>query len=522
MARYPLNVTVTDRAGNVRRGAEVLVIERQSGLPAAVYETEAGPVPADNPSTTPIDGKVTFWVEPGRYMWTFSYRGFTSDPEPFDTPLQGEPGPAGAAGLPGDPGEPGPAGAAGPQGDPGPPGAGAQGPAGPKGDPGDDGLPGVQGLAGAAGPQGDAGPQGLKGDKGDPGDQGLQGLQGPAGAAGAQGDPGAQGPPGEPGGSTGLLDSWRGDWSDAADYVSGDVVYHEGTSWLAQGDPALGVEPGTELAGAPPDYLGAYPAKALTTVDQLGFATGAGPIGVPGALVSGRATDAWVFRLSSGGVVAIRVSQVGDVIWDSFATLVDEAGAQVAYGDDNPPSSHPLISVNLAAGVYYYLFQPLYATIGQADLRLELGGAAALDPYFTGDPAWTPAALKGERGGFAARATVDIELPALAAGAEVEVDLNLHPSVRVLAIQSTKAARVRAYASDTYRDADAARAVGIDPTGDHGLLLDFVLTAADLAWMLSPTADLYSSDGSSTLRFLVKNDADTAGLTATLTYVRTE
>lgn len=157
MARSPLIVTITDRAGNVLRGAQVLVLERESGLPAETYQTEDGPEPQDNPSTTPLDGKVTFWVDPGRYQWTFTYRGFTSDPEPFDSTAGG----VGSEGPPGADGAPGPPGPAGADGAPGPAGAdGAPGPA------GADGLPGAPGPAGADGAPGPAGADGAPGPQG--------------------------------------------------------------------------------------------------------------------------------------------------------------------------------------------------------------------------------------------------------------------------------------------------------------------------------------------------------------------
>ena len=491
MARYPLNVTVTDRAGNVRRGAEVLVTERQSGLPAAVYETEADPAPADNPSTTPIDGKVTFWVEPGRYTWTFSYRGFTSEPEPFDTPLQGEPGPAGPAGGAG------PAGPQGLQGDPGPAGVGAQGPPGPKGDPGDDGLQGDPGPPGAAGPQGDAGPQGVEGPAGGVGPAGPKGDTGDAGPAGPEGAQGLPGVPGADGASGGF--DWRGDWT-AQLYPAGAVVRHADALWIAMDTAPGGDEPGASsdhpVLSLPP-YAG-HPSEPLGTA--------------PDNWTCGGTPDTFAFYyfdLATDGTLTVdKEPGLGGA---GVMTIRDAGGTQRHSGSDDAAN------VNLVAGRYFISIEPNNAIPESGTVRIVLG-TASLAPITS---SWDRL-VYDSAGSLPVRATVNIALPALAAGAEVEHDLNLHPSVRVLAIESTKAARVRAYASDAYRDADAARAVGVDPAGDHGLLLDFALTADDLAWMLSPTADLYSSDGSSTLRFLVKNDGATVGVTVTLTYVRTE
>jgi Major tropism determinant N-terminal domain/Collagen triple helix repeat (20 copies) len=132
-----------------------------------------------------------------------------------------------------------------------------------------------------------------------------------------------------------------------------------------------------------------------------------------------------------------------------------------------------------------------------------------------------PVGPTGSAGGFSSRTTEVIVLNSLAANAEIEVDLPLFVGVRILRVQSTKKARIRAYADDTYRDADAPRLVGVDPTGDHGVLLDFNLDT-DLDIWTSPVPELYTTDGSSTQRLLVKNQDLTTGLTVTLTYVRNE
>lgn len=65
---------------------------------------------------------------------------------------------------------------------------------------------------------------GAKGDKGDKGDQGIQGIQGP------KGDSGPAGPQGSPG----LV--WKGYYDTKANYAAGDVVFLNGTSYVATED----------------------------------------------------------------------------------------------------------------------------------------------------------------------------------------------------------------------------------------------------------------------------------------------
>jgi hypothetical protein len=82
--------------------------------------------------------------------------------------------------------------------------------------------------------------------------------------------------------------------------------------------------------------------------------------------------------------------------------------------------------------------------------------------------------------------------------------------------------RVRMYLSEAQRDADVARPAGTDPTGDHGLLLDVVLTAGDLDIGLAPPAllvdpDLHTSEG---IPIRVENlDAATETRTVTINIV---
>jgi|SRR5690625_1486663 len=98
---------------------------------------------------------------------------------------------------------------------------------GPQGDPGPQGEPGPQGGPGPEGPQGEPGPQG------DPGPEGPEGPQGEPGEPGEQGE---QGPPGE------FLERWQGDWTSEGTYGEGDLVGHQGSTYVADSDPGS-VEP---------------------------------------------------------------------------------------------------------------------------------------------------------------------------------------------------------------------------------------------------------------------------------------
>lgn len=94
---------------------------------------------------------------------------------------------------------------------------------------------------------------------------------------------------------------------------------------------------------------------------------------------------------------------------------------------------------------------------------------------------------------------------------------------RVYKVAGDRACRVRLYTTTAKRDADASRAIGVDPTGDHGLLMDVVLTASVLSLELSPIVDGYLPGTAGTLPITIDNLSGSTGtVTATLTYVRAE
>lgn len=94
---------------------------------------------------------------------------------------------------------------------------------------------------------------------------------------------------------------------------------------------------------------------------------------------------------------------------------------------------------------------------------------------------------------------------------------------RLYKIVTDQEARIRLYTTTAKRDADAARPVGTDPTGDHGVILDVVTTASVLSLELSPTVDAYLPGTAGTVPITVDNlSGGTTAILVTFTYVRTE
>jgi hypothetical protein len=111
----------------------------------------------------------------------------------------------------------------------------------------------------------------------------------------------------------------------------------------------------------------------------------------------------------------------------------------------------------------------------------------------------------------------------LATGASEAYTIAVAAGMRAIRVSSTRPAWLRVYASSAYRTSDAARLITADPTGDHGVLLEVVTTAAISSLLLSPASDMHSSDGSANLYASVVNqDVSTGTVGITLTYLRTE
>lgn len=127
--------------------------------------------------------------------------------------------------------------------------------------------------------------------------------------------------------------------------------------------------------------------------------------------------------------------------------------------------------------------------------------------------------------GGATRGDVSVTTASLADGATQTGVITLGKSSLVLKFTGSCACRIRLYSTAAYRTADAARAPGTDPTGEHGVMLDIVLPAGNLTWDLSPLAAVTNDDGPaiSDIYYAIKNmSGAAAAVTATLTRITLE
>lgn len=119
-------------------------------------------------------------------------------------------------------------------------------------------------------------------------------------------------------------------------------------------------------------------------------------------------------------------------------------------------------------------------------IRVEDGTAVAGPQGEQGDPG--PAGDPGDPGADAtvSRGDVVATTSSLADQAEATGTVALGKSFFLIRVAADRACRVRLYSTAAARAADAARAIGTDPSGEHGLISDHVLTAGNLIFDLSP------------------------------------
>jgi hypothetical protein len=136
-----------------------------------------------------------------------------------------------------------------------------------------------------------------------------------------------------------------------------------------------------------------------------------------------------------------------------------------------------------------------------------------------------PTGPTGPSGPFPSRATATKTTASLAVNASESGTVTLAKGYRLYRITTSAPCRVRLYSTTAKRDADISRPIGTDPTGDHGVMLEFVSTEGLLTADLSPVVDGF--DGKATpdgaIPISVTNTgAGTVAITVDLLYLRSE
>ena len=123
------------------------------------------------------------------------------------------------------------------------------------------------------------------------------------------------------------------------------------------------------------------------------------------------------------------------------------------------------------------------------------------------------------------RKTTNITTGTLSPSANVTGTVNLGKSYKLLKITTSSPCRVRLYVTAAKRDDDVSRNIGVDPSGNHGLMFEAVTFSGSLEFFLSPIVDGWDGElvPTGSIAYTVTNtDLISQALTITFTYVTTE
>ena len=104
--------------------------------------------------------------------------------------------------------------------------------------------------------------------------------------------------------------------------------------------------------------------------------------------------------------------------------------------------------------------------------------------------------LGSSGGGSGIREDVTFTSGSIVANASVSGTVSISPRYQLLQITTNYPCRVCLYTSTAKRDADITRPIGTDPTGNHGLLFEFISSTELLSADLSPLVDGFADTAS--------------------------
>lgn len=262
--------------------------------------------------------------------------------------------------------------------------------------------------------------------------------------------------------------NWRGTWVNTTNYLTGDLVERNGSSYYAPVDIAAGTTPGGSV---------------WELVAQKGATGSQGPTGPTGSTgPMGPAGLRW------RGAWNPATAYSND---DAVTYLGSSYRRQIGGTSSSPPPSDTVA-------------WELIASKGDAGPTGVAG----------------PQGPAGATGGITGRRTVSFATASLAAQGLTTNDVTINLAASLYQMSVNRPARVRVYGTAAYRSADATRTSETDPTGDHGLLAEVLFATGLLSIAFAPVTQLVNMDGTptTTLYFAVQNlDTTTGTVTVSMT-----
>ena len=137
---------------------------------------------------------------------------------------------------------------------------------------------------------------------------------------------------------------------------------------------------------------------------------------------------------------------------------------------------------------------------------------------------WWPRPRTGlQAPGSAAYTTALLANGARESGLVLPTNIGTAGAFRLYTLTLDHPGRVRLYTSTAKRDADAGRIPGVDPTGAHGVIIDFVAITGALGDTVSPVVYAWLEGAPAQIPITIDNLSGSAtSMTATMTLARTE
>lgn len=165
--------------------------------------------------------------------------------------------------------------------------------------------------------------------------------------------------------------------------------------------------------------------------------------------------------------------------------------------------------------------RPLSAAIALGDITPNPGaaGAVAYSTTTGGFVRWSGTAWASAAGPSPALLTAVYTTGVLGNGGSETGTVTLATAYRLVAVQTSAAARVRLYTTAAARAADTARVAGVDPGYNAGNVLD-LLTTDGTRYELTPEVEAHNREAAPTAAIPLTVTATAAGtITVTFTYV---
>jgi hypothetical protein len=206
---------------------------------------------------------------------------------------------------------------------------------------------------------------------------------------------------------------------------------------------------------------------------------------VAAMFLSGSHTS-WTYNDTTGKLNVDAIQLTDEEIQDKVgAFLSGGANTTVTYND----GANTLVIAETTAGKTQEEIEDIIAGLLQQGSNVTL-------TYNDGSNTLTVAASGG--GGSLSQGTVVGTTASVANNVIDNISMALGKYSMTSKLATDKEARVRVYSTSAYRTADAARPIGTDPTGEHGVLLEVVTTTGNLTIDLAPIANLYDGESSRT------------------------